>query len=165
LVERYCNRLNESSRRTPGSITNDVACGDRRLPHCQKRDDTAYGSRRSPGRLVERSFGWRFEPYQCVGWAKAAPTHRLIGGARSAVPTFSAAVGTADHALCSTVTPRPPLPTLQCRVLGAATDNFHGIAGLVFMILRWNPTGGLIIEVAQIFAEHPCLSDIRERDP
>ena len=29
----------------------------------------------------------------------------------------------------STVTPRPPLPTLRCRMLGVATNNFHGSAG------------------------------------
>ena len=36
---------------------------------------------------------------QSVGWAKAAPTYRLIRGARSAVPTSNAAVGTAERAM------------------------------------------------------------------
>jgi hypothetical protein len=51
-----------------------------------------------------------------VGWAKAAPTHRLIRGAGSAVPTIGAAVGTADHGPCPAVAPRPPLPTLASKV-------------------------------------------------
>jgi hypothetical protein len=41
----------------------------------------------------------RHDP-QSVGWAKAAPTYQLIRDARSAVPTSSAAGGTADHVPC-----------------------------------------------------------------
>ena len=50
---------------------------------------------------------------QSVGWAKAAPTYRLIRVATSAVPTSHVAVGTAEQALCPTSTARPPLPTLR----------------------------------------------------
>ena len=77
------------------------------------------GRRPDPLALDERFQSWnhmlrlRHDP-RCVGWAKAAPTFRLIRDTGSAVPTFGAAVGTADHASCSTVTPRPPLPTLRC---------------------------------------------------
>jgi hypothetical protein len=55
---------------------------------------------------------------QPVGWAKAAPTYRLIRGTRPAVPTSNAAVGTAEHAPCPAFTPRPPLPTLRRCALG-----------------------------------------------
>jgi len=41
----------------------------------------------------------------------------------------------------------------------------HEGAPKEFRISSWNPAGGLIIWYAQVFTEHPCLQDIRERDP
>ena len=44
-----------SSRRTPGPIRRGVSGEVRSLTPCLQRDDTAYGSRRSPGRRAERA--------------------------------------------------------------------------------------------------------------
>jgi hypothetical protein len=43
-----------SSRRTPGPIIPSIGCDRRFRLFVPKRQDTAYGSRRSPGRRVER---------------------------------------------------------------------------------------------------------------
>ena len=48
-----------------------------------------------------------------VGWAKAAPTYRLIPARVPPCPPATPTVGTAEHAPCPTVTSRPPLPILQ----------------------------------------------------
>jgi len=41
-----------SSRRTPGPITPGIRVQERSRPHRANRDDTAYGSRRPPGRRM-----------------------------------------------------------------------------------------------------------------
>jgi hypothetical protein len=77
-----------------------------------------------------------FDPSnQSVGWAKAAPTYRLIHGAKSAVPTSNAAAGTAEHGPCPSSTASAAFAHDAARLaepeVHVATDQFDGINALI----------------------------------
>jgi hypothetical protein len=85
-----------------------------------------------------------------LGGQKAAPAYRLIHGAYPAVPTSNAAVGTAEHGPCPSVTPRPPLPT-RCSpcplALGSVRD--LEIELPFFDKFRYRPSAAIAIRLSK----------------